>query len=390
MIIRSCCFAGKKLERLTKIAQQFARPGRVVTVRAFGSGNINDTFLVTLVDSIDTRFVLQKINTRVFLQPALVMKNMRIFTQHVCEKLHRENIDLERRWDVPLVLLTADNQDHWVEPNDNTYWRAISFIDDSRTIDTIEDIKHGWEVGYALGRFHHLIGDLDPARLADTLPGFHITPQYLTDYHKVLDRYSGSIDSQVDYCLKFIKDRQEWAHVLENAKHEGKLPLRPIHGDPKVNNVLICNTTQQAIGVIDLDTVKPGLVQYDIGDCLRSGCNPLGEETEELDRVRFDIEMCRSMLDGYISQARSFLTESDYEYIFDGIRLIAFELGLRFFADHLAGNTYFKVKHPTHNLARALVQFKLTESIEAQEVEIRSVIDRCRQNTDNLSASLNV
>jgi Ser/Thr protein kinase RdoA (MazF antagonist) len=377
------------LERLTKIAQQFAHPGRVVTVRPFGSGNINDTFLVTVADGLDTRFVLQKINTRVFLQPALVMQNMRIFTQHVCDKLHRENIDLERRWDVPLVLLTADNQDHWVEPNDNTYWRAISFIDDSRTIDTIEDTKHGWEVGYALGRFHHLIGDLDPAQLADTLPGFHITPQYLADYQQVLNRYSGSIDPQVNYCLKFIKDRQEWAHVLENAKHEGKLPLRPIHGDPKVNNVLICNTTQQAIGVIDLDTVKPGLVQYDIGDCLRSGCNPLGEETEELELVRFDIEMCRSMLDGYISQAQSFLTEADYEYMFDGIRLIAFELGLRFFTDHLAGNIYFKVKHPTHNLARALVQFKLTESIEAQEVEIRSVIEQCRQNMDKLSVSLN-
>jgi Ser/Thr protein kinase RdoA (MazF antagonist) len=379
----------RNLERLINIAQQFAHPGRVTTVRPFGSGNINDTFLVTVTDGLDTCFVLQKINTRVFLQPALVMQNMRIFTQHVCDKLLRENVDLERRWEVPLVLLTADNRDHWVEPDDNTYWRAISFIDDSRTIDTIEDTKHGWEVGYALGKFHHLIGDLDPARLADTLPGFHITPKYLADYQTILDRYIGSIDSQVDYCLKFVKDRQEWAHVLENAKHDGKLPLRPIHGDPKVNNVLICNTTQQAIGVIDLDTVKPGLVQYDIGDCLRSGCNPLGEETEDLDLVRFDIEMCRSMLDGYISQARSFLTDRDYEYMFDGIRLIAFELGLRFFTDHLAGNIYFKVKHPTHNLARALVQFKLTESIEAQEVEIRSVIDRCRQNIDSLSVSLN-
>jgi Ser/Thr protein kinase RdoA (MazF antagonist) len=391
VIIRSCYFAGKKkLDRLTKIAQQFAHPGRVETVRPFGSGNINDTFLVTVADGLDTRFVLQKINTRVFLQPALVMQNMRIFTQHVCDRLHGENINLERRWDVPVVLLTVDNQDHWVEPDDNTYWRAISFIDDSRTIDTIEDIKHGWEVGYALGRFHHLIGDLDPGLLADTLPGFHITPQYLIDYQQVLDRYTGSTDPQLDYCLKFVKDRQEWAHVLENAKDEGKLPLRPIHGDPKVNNVLICNTTQQAIGVIDLDTVKPGLVQYDIGDCLRSGCNPLGEETEELERVRFDIEMCRSMLDGYISQARSFLTADDYEYMFDGIRLIAFELGLRFFTDHLAGNIYFKVKYPTHNLARALVQFKLTESIEAQEAEIRQVIQQCRQNIDNSALKLNV
>jgi Ser/Thr protein kinase RdoA (MazF antagonist) len=315
------------------------------------------------------------------------MQNMRIFTEHVCDKLHCENLAAcavpsedgaaMRRWAVPRVLLTAEDQDSWVEP-DGTYWRAISFIDDSASIDTIQDLAHGREVGYALGRFHHLIGDLPPEKLADTLVGFHITPQYLADYHAVLARYTGALDPQIAYCLQFVADRQEWAHVLEKAKDEGKLPLRPIHGDPKVNNVMICTTTQQAIGMIDLDTVKPGLVHYDIGDCLRSGCNPLGEETEQWEDVQFDIEMCRAMLDGYLSQASSFLTDLDYEYLFDGIRLIAFELGLRFLTDHLAGNVYFKVKYPTHNLARALVQFQLTASIEAQEAAIRAIIEECR------------
>jgi Ser/Thr protein kinase RdoA (MazF antagonist) len=374
------------LDRLTNIAQQFAHPGRVTAVRAFGSGNINDTFLVSVADGLDSCFVLQRINTRVFLEPALVMQNMRVFTEHVCEKLNREPLDLVRRWDVPIVMITADGRDYWVEP-DNTCWRGISFIDDARSIDTIENIEHGWEVGYALGRFHYLIGDLDPNLLADTLPGFHITPQYLADYHTVSNRYTGGTNPEVDYCLKFIQDRQEWAHVLENAKQDGKLPLRPIHGDPKVNNVMICTITQQAVGVIDLDTVKPGLVQYDIGDCLRSGCNPLGEETQDWDLVEFDINMCRSILAGYISQARSFLTNRDYEYMYDGIRLIAFELGLRFFTDYLAGDVYFKVKHPTHNLERALVQFKLTESIEAQEVAIREVIEHCRYSVPAMSRS---
>jgi hypothetical protein len=142
---------------------------------------------------------------------------------------------------------------------------------------------------------------------------------------------------------------------------------------------MICTTTQQAIGIIDLDTVKPGLVHYDIGDCLRSGCNPLGEETKEWERVYFDAQMCDAMLKGYLSQASEFLTDDDYEYLFDGIRLIAFELGLRFFTDHLAGDVYFKVKHPNHNLDRALVQFKLTESIEAQEKSIRKMIQKLRQ-----------
>jgi Phosphotransferase enzyme family len=365
------------LDRLTAIAQKFAKSSQVKDVRAFGSGNINDTFLVTVTDKAEPHFVLQRINTHVFLQPELVMQNMRIFTQHIHDKLQRELNDATRRWAVPRVLLTTEGQDGWLEPDD-TYWRAISFIDDSESIDIIKSYEHGREVGYALGRFHHLISDLDPTQLADTLAGFHITPQYLEYYHRVLPTYTGVVTPEVDYCLKFVQERQEWARVLEDAKSAGKLPLRPIHGDPKVNNVMICTTTQQAIGIIDLDTVKPGLVHYDIGDCLRSGCNPLGEETKEWERVYFDAQMCDSMLKGYLSQASEFLTDDDYEYMFDGIRLIAFELGLRFFTDHLAGDVYFKVKHPNHNLDRALVQFKLTESIEAQEKSIRKMIEELR------------
>jgi Ser/Thr protein kinase RdoA (MazF antagonist) len=365
------------LDRLTTIAQQFAASRAVTNLRAFGSGNINDTFLVTIADPTEPHFVLQRINTHVFQQPALVMQNMRIFTQHVCTKMQREPEQVDRRWAVPRVLLTIADRDHWVEP-DGSYWRAISFIDDSETIDIIQDIEHGREVGYALGKFHHLISDLDPATLADTLVGFHITPQYLADYERVLPTHTSKLDREVEYCLSFVRSRQEWAQVLEQAKDDGKLPLRPIHGDPKVNNVLICTTTQQAIGMIDLDTVKPGLVHYDIGDCLRSGCNPLGEDTKDWEKVTFDTQMCRAILDGYLSQARGFLSDDDYDYLFDAIRLIAFELGLRFFTDYLAGNVYFKVKYPRHNLDRALVQFKLTESIEVQESAIRSIIEELR------------
>jgi Ser/Thr protein kinase RdoA (MazF antagonist) len=368
----------KILDRLNHIAQQFAGANRIAEVSAFGSGNINDTFLVTVLDAAAPHFVLQRINTHVFVQPALVMQNMRLVTEHVCAKLQRESVPAARRWAIPQVLLTTTDRVGWIEP-DGTYWRAISFIDGSQSIDIIQDLAHGREVGYALGRFHHLISDLDPAQLADTLVGFHITPQYLADYQRVLSTVSEAGSVEVDYCLKFVQERQEWAGVLEDAKSAGKLPLRPIHGDPKVNNVMICTTTQQAIGAIDLDTVKPGLVHYDIGDCLRSGCNPLGEETTAWQQVQFDTQMCRAMLAGYCSQANGFLTEYDYEYLFDAIRLIAFELGLRFFTDYLAGNVYFKVKYPHHNLDRALVQFKLAESIEAQEMEIRSIIQDLRR-----------
>ncbi|MGD8504838.1 MAG: aminoglycoside phosphotransferase family protein, partial [Syntrophobacterales bacterium] len=251
-------------------------------------------------------------------------------------------------------------------------------IDGSKSFETIENIEHASEVGYAVGMFHNLLSDLPTARLADTLEGFHITPLYLLHYDEVLAKNRERKSAEDNHALRFVNERRGWAHVLENAKGQGKLRLRPIHGDPKVNNVMMDITTGQAISIVDLDTVKPGLVHYDIGDCLRSSCNPLGEETERWEMVRFDPELCQAVLQGYLSVAKDFLTENDYDYLYDAIRLIAFELGLRFFTDYLEGNVYFKAEHQEHNLARALVQFKLTESIESQAEAIGGIIQGMR------------
>lgn len=362
------------LNNLTEIASKFETGNKIIKVEEFGHGNINGTFLVTL-DSVEQQhFILQRINQNVFHQPELVMRNMSTFTNHVRQRLQNSPLSSNRRWEVPKVLLTNNNQDHFVEA-ENSFWRAIGFIDKAETFDTIKDSKHASEVGFALGMFHNLISDLPVDKLADTLPGFHVTPTYLKQYENVETQFHVSSKSpEVEFCTEFINSRKNWAQVLENAQLQKRLHLRPIHGDPKVNNVMIDSTSGQAISIIDLDTVKPGLIHYDIGDCLRSGCNPLGEETEHWERVSFDTNICESILGGYLLVAKDFLTENDYIYMYDAIRLIAFELGLRFFTDYLAGNIYFKVKYPEHNLFRALVQFKLTESIEIQESEIRKII----------------
>jgi Ser/Thr protein kinase RdoA (MazF antagonist) len=358
---------------LVAAAEEFRPLGTVMDIQEYGNGNINDTFLVTLESKEEEHFILQRINTQVFRQPELVMQNMRTFTEHVRNRLQHAPLSGDRRWEVPRVLLTQNNEDHWVDPS-GSFWRAISFIGQSQSFDTIKNITHAREVGYALGMFHNLLSDLSSENLADTLEGFHITPHYLRHFDEVLAKNRGSTSPEVDYGLDFVSKRRAWAHVLEDARLQGRLSLRPIHGDPKVDNVMMDTTTGQAISIVDLDTVKPGLVHYDIGDCLRSGCNLRGEETEGWETVRFEPEFCRAILQGYLSLARAFFTEHDYKYLYDAIRLIAFELGLRYFTDYLAGNVYFKISHREHNLVRALVQFKLTESIESQETAIRAII----------------
>jgi Ser/Thr protein kinase RdoA (MazF antagonist) len=355
------------------IACKFVSEGKVIDTQPFGNGNINDTFLVTIDSQTQKHFILQRINTRVFQKPELIMSNMCIATEHIRQRLEKQPIASDRRWDVPHVILTKEGKDHYVD-TDGSFWRAIAFIESSQSFDTIENSNHAREVGFALGTFHNLLGDLSIDRLADTLDGFHITPLYLRNYDRSLAETTVRKTHEVEYCFQFISQRRAWAYVLEDAKIQGKLPLRIIHGDPKINNIIIDRNTNHAIAAIDLDTVKPGLIHYDIGDCLRSGCNILGEETQEWEKVRFEPDLARHILSGYLSQANAFLTEHDYEYMYDAIRLLAFELGLRFFTDYLAGNVYFKAKYKEHNLMRALVQFSLTKNIEFHSKAIRTII----------------
>ncbi len=361
------------MDNLIAIAGQFLPQGRVFDIREYGNGNINNTYLVTSDSAKYNYFILQGINTQVFRDPGSVMMNMRLISGHVLKRLQQTPPVSGRRWELPHVLLTHDGRDHWIT-TDGSFWRAISFIDKAQSFDVIQDARHAGEVGYALGTFQNLLSDLSPETLADTLPGFHVTPLYLRHFKKVISTHGAGTSTEEKYCLQFVGGRTEWAHVLENAREEGRLNLRPIHGDPKINNIMMDKVTGQAVSIVDLDTVKPGLVHYDIGDCLRSCCNLLGEETQEWESVRFEPDLCKAVLRGYLNIANSFLTDNDYEYIYDAICLLAFELGVRFFTDHLEGNIYFKANYQEHNLARALVQFKLAESIESFEPDIRAII----------------
>jgi Ser/Thr protein kinase RdoA (MazF antagonist) len=361
------------LDHLVGVAKQFTHQGRVLGLREYGHGNVNDTFLVTVEGAVEPNFILQRLNLHVFRWPELVMGNLRIVSAHVARRLALAPTSGGRRFELPRVLLTRDGRDHFIDPG-GSFWRALSFIDAAETFDTIQDTGHAGEVGSALGMFHTLLSDLAPDSLADTLPGFHLTPGYLAHYDEVMAKRSTRRSPEVNYGLGFVAERRAFAPVLENARAQGRLRPRTMHGDPKVNNVMLDIATGQAVSMVDLDTVKPGLVHYDIGDCLRSGCNPRGEETGDWEAVRFEPELCRAILTGYLALARDFLTDTDYTYLYDAIRLLAFELGLRFFTDYLAGNVYFKARHPEHNLVRALVQFKLTESIESQATGIGAII----------------
>lgn len=378
---------GINVKNEADIAAQFALEAPISEISSYGSGNVNDTYLVCTTQAssadkatsdVDKRYILQRINQHVFRQPHLISLNLRCLTNHVAQNVAPQTEHAAREWSFPEIMSARDGNDYVIDGT-GEFWRCQRFVENAVTYPEIIDEAHAQEAGYALGRFHQIVSDIDPGLLHDTLVGFHVTPRYVEGYDVALqtttrDLARGSVEHGVD----FVAARRKWASVLEDATKNGDLTQRAIHGDPKIDNILINTTTQKAVSIIDLDTFKPGLIQYDIGDCLRSCCNELGEETEQFEQVKFNVDLCRTILAGYLPIVREFFTEADYAYIYDSIRLIAFELGLRFFTDYLNGNVYFKVEEDEQNLRRALVQFKLAESIEAQERHIQRIVEELR------------
>lgn len=347
-------------------AGRFALPAPVETVEPFGKGLINDTFLATAGGS---KYILQRVNGSVFPQPDRIMSNLALLQAHLASRT-RSGFRLPH-------LIRARDGRPCARGEDGEVWRLMEFLADSETLQRIEKRAQAREVGRILGRFHALVGDLDPARLAVTLPGFHVTPLCYEHLMQILDRGSGKHPNGILQAIAFATARRASTAVLEDARLQGYIPTRVIHGDPKLDNILFDCSTGRAIGLIDLDTVQPGLVHYDLGDCLRSCCNRGGESSGGNEDTRFDLDLCRSILRTYASETRGLLGGEEISLLFDAIRLIPFELGLRFLTDHLEGNRYFRVTEPGQNLRKAHVQFALVEDIERKEQEIRSIVARC-------------
>jgi len=368
-----------------RAAGNFISTGETVTsIDKYGHGIIHDTYLVTFNNGAK-RFILQRINTQVFANPESIMHNLVLVCEHIRDRMQLPGSRIDQAWQILQSIPARDGRDFFIAA-DGSFWRALLLIEGAVPLERIESPDDAREAGKALGIFQWLISDLNPGLLHDTFPGFHNIEQYLEKYDAVSEKERG-ISGPDKFCRQFVKDRRSWAPVLENARRTHVLKVRVIHGDPKSNNIMLDRVTGKAVSIIDLDTVMPGLVQYDLGDCLRSCCNNLGEDAEDFSAVRFDLECCRAALYGYAGTAKRFLTAADFDFLFDAIRLIPFELGLRFYTDFLEGNVYFKTSYQDQNRDRAVVQFKLVESIEQQEGEIRAIIEACRVDSTTTNTS---
>ncbi len=345
-------------ETVLAVCKQFTTDP-VIAISKLGNGLINDTFLIT---TQHTAFVLQSINRQVFPDPDRIMENLNLLSRHISRKQDQGSGLI-----IPKVLKTLTQQSYFIDA-EQQFWRAMEYVENSISKEQITQALEAEQVGSSLGLFHVLLSDIKTDTFHDTLPGFHITPSYYATYQNLQKlTLDNSHSHTFKRCKEFIANFEGKINCLEDAKKKGLLHDRIIHGDPKLNNFLFHKQSNKIISLIDLDTVKPGLLHYDIADCLRSCCHIKQSNN-------FDLELCRLILKRYLQQVAVFFSASDYAYLYPAIELIPFELGLRFFNDYLQGNRYFKVNSPHQNLDRAWAQFQLSSSISQQKAEIRQII----------------
>ena len=345
---------------VSAIACQFQIDGEFAGARTYGSGHINDSYCVNFRKAgAPVRYILQLINNSIFKNPITLMENIQRVTSHLAAKVSAER-DRNR---LVLTLIPAHDGRTWYVDADGGYWRTYQFIENAHTYDAVESREQAFQAAKAFGQFQKLLVDLPAPRLHDTIKDFHHTPKRFMALKQAIASDVAGRAILAKREIEFAFTHQSIASVLLDAN----LPVRITHNDTKFNNVMLDDVTDEAICVIDLDTVMPGLALHDFGDMVRTATSPAKEDEQNLSKVTMQFSMFEALVGGYLASAGDFLTKAERQHLVVSGKLMTFEQGVRFLTDYLQGDLYYKVSRDEHNLVRCRTQFKLLESIEQQE-----------------------
>jgi len=329
----------------------------------FGSGHINDTYKIRLAGQSNS-YILQRINTQVFGNPKGII-DTHLKLQEIIFRQHSR---------VSIAEIIPNHQGGYLTTDkDGNVWRLTGFIEDSYTIEVVEATWQAYEAGLAFGWFAKTFSHLDVKDFTEPIKDFHRLSYRMSQLHKAMaENKAGKLDS-VKKVLDFFMERAEMLSKIECLVHEGRIPLRIVHNDTKINNLLFRGG--KAVAVIDLDTTGPGTLFYDFGDAIRTIANTAKEDETNLSKVQFHIGNFGAFTRGYLSQVKYIITGLEKEFMYLAPVLMTFIMGIRFLTDHFNGNIYYKVAYPEHNLHRCLVQKKLIALMEEHEPEMKSIIN---------------
>ena len=326
----------------------------------YGEGHINDTFVVWRANHTK-RFILQRINTDTFTDPAGLMENICGVTRHLRTKIQAEGGDPGR--ECLNVIPTLSGAAYYIDSEGNA-WRAYDFVENTVCLQQVGCEADFRTVAETLGKFQNQLADYPASTLHETIARFHDTPNRYANFEKALAADALGRAKTIAPEIAFIHAREKDCHVLLGQLAAGEIPLRVTHNDTKINNVLLDEATGKGICVIDLDTVMPGLSAYDFGDSIRTGANDCAEDEPDQSKVHFDLHLYEVFAKGYLSTAGSTMHTAEKRSLAWGAKLMTLECGIRFLTDYLEGDHYFHIARPDHNLDRARTQFTLVQQME--------------------------
>lgn len=349
--------------------EAFARGGNIASVNQITAGLINATYLIETDKS--EKYILQKINTFVFKNPAQLMENIVGVTKHLSEKIKSAGGDYKRE---TLNFLPCQEGTYFYTDENGDVWRMYIYVDNALTYNKPKNSETFRSAGKSFGRFMKLLADYPAETLHETVEKFHFTPSRYENFLKAAEKDVKGRRAEVQKEIDFVTEREADTHKLTDLIAEGVLPLRVTHNDTKLNNVLFDTASDESICVIDLDTIMPGLSLYDFGDSIRSGANTGSEDVSDLSKIGIDLELFEAYADGYLSETADSLTDAEIDNLAFGAKLMTFECGMRFLTDYLDGDVYFRTDYPRHNIVRARNQFRLVEDMEAQMDKMNEIV----------------
>lgn len=365
---------GAVAERIARISDQFAITGTFLYGKEIKTGHINTTYLACYLtdEGHKERYIIQRINDYVFPDPVLVMKNVEKVTRHIRWKVLRRSKSTAGQ---ALTLYPARGGRNYINlPEEGGLWRCYNNIEGTHTYDVVENTTQAYQAGYAFGAFQELVSDMEPSDLKESIVNFHHTP---TRYAALQEAVAADEMGRLAHCQAEVDLIQSIAADLSRLieqQEQGILPTRITHNDTKINNVMLNETTDEAVCVIDLDTVMPGLSLYDFGDMVRTATCKAEEDEADLSRVQMEMELFQALCKGYLDAAHEFLCPAETKQLAFSGWLITMEIGIRFLTDYLRGDKYFRVSLPDHNLIRARNQLALAKSIKQQLPEMEAYV----------------
>ena len=359
---------------IKEICNAFLIKGKYVGCEEINTGIINSTYKVTFLREGEQKcYAVQKINKTVFKNPPEVMENMVSVTDFVRENIEKKGLSTRR---FVLRAFKTKEGKSYITDEFGDYWRCVRFIKDSVTYDSTDDYKIIESVGSAFGLFQNCLDGFDASTLYITIPDFHNTPKRYEALKLAIERDEkgrvASVKKEISDLLSFEKQ----ACLLQTYFEEGQLPLRVTHNDTKCNNVSFDKNTGEALAVLDLDTVMPGLIAHDFGDAIRFIANTTIEDDPDIASVNLDLGKFEAFTKGFVSQLKESLTDFEKQTLWLGALTLTVELAVRFLTDYINGDVYFKVKYPGHNLDRARNQIALAKSIEKNKTKIQKIIKK--------------